>query len=73
MITAYKYLPGDVRNEERELSLVSKGSRTRSSGLELRKRKISSPAIKKVPCSRARGDSPRRALRRRVAAPETGC
>lgn len=43
MIAAYKYLPGDVGNEERELFMVSKGGRTRSSGLELRKGKFFLP------------------------------
>ena len=62
MITAYKYLPGNVGNEERELFVVSKGGRTRSGGLELRKGKFFCLAIKKVPRSRAsgrRGESPR--------------
>lgn len=51
MITAYKYLPGDVGNEGRELFMVSKGGRTRSNGLELRKGKFFGLAIKKVPSS----------------------
>lgn len=49
MITAYKYLPGDVGNEERELFMVSKGGRTRSGGLELRKGKFFCLALKKAP------------------------
>lgn len=43
MITAYKYLPGDVGNEERELFMVSKGGRTRSGGLRAKEGKVVLP------------------------------
>lgn len=49
MITACKYLPGNIGNEERELFMVSKGGRTGSGGLELRKGKFFCLVIKKSP------------------------
>lgn len=55
MSAAYKYLPGEVGNEERELFMVSEGGRTRRDGRGLRKGEIFCLAIKKVPCSRAMG------------------
>jgi len=40
MITVYKYLQGNNRNEGRELFTVSENCRPRSNGLKLRKKKF---------------------------------
>lgn len=45
MITAYKYLPGSAGNKERELFMVSKGGRTRSSGLGAKEGKVFLPGF----------------------------
>lgn len=40
MITVYKYLPGNNRNEGRELFTVLENCRTGSNGLKLRNKKF---------------------------------